>query len=83
MNSTILQIVFLYIIPAILTLVIFYYKEDDIKVKDLIGFIAIALVPLVNILMGYAVGVIVVVSSPNAINRFLNRRIKLNGKRVR
>jgi hypothetical protein len=71
-----LLITFLYIIPAILTLVIFYYNEYDIKVKDLIGFIAIALVPLVNILMGYIFGVIVVVSSPNAINRFLNKRIK-------
>ena len=79
----ILQIIFLYIIPAILTLVIFYYKEDDIKVKDLIGFIAIALIPLANILMGYLGGIIVVVSSPNAINRFLNRRIKWNGKRVK
>jgi hypothetical protein len=79
----ILQIIFLYIIPAILTLVIFYYKEDDIKVKDLLGFIAIALIPLVNILMGYVVGVVVVATSPNAINRFLNRRIKMNGKRVR
>jgi hypothetical protein len=79
----ILQIIFLYIIPAILTLVIFYYKEDDIKVKDLLGFIAIALIPLVNILMGYAVGVMVVATSPNAINRFLNRRIKWNGKRVK
>lgn len=79
----ILPIIFLYIIPAILTLTIFYYKEDDVKVKDLIGFIAIALLPLANILMGYLGGVIVVVSSPNAINRFLNRRIKLNGKRVK
>ena len=78
-----LQIIFLYIIPAILTLTIFYYKEDDIKVKDLIGFIAIALVPLSNIILGYVGGIIVVVTSPNAINRFLNRRIKWNGKRVK
>ncbi len=28
-----LQIIFLYIIPAILSLALFYYKEDDIKVK--------------------------------------------------
>ena len=78
-----LQIIFLYIIPAILTLTIFYYKEDDIKVKDLIGFIAIALVPLSNIILGYVGGIVVVVTSPNAINRFLNRRIKWNGKRVK
>ena len=79
----ILPIIFLYIIPAILTLTIFYYKEDDIKVKDLIGFIAIALVPLSNIIMGYIGGVMVIATSPNAINRFLNRRIKWNGKRVK
>lgn len=79
----ILPIIFLYIIPAILSLALFYYKEDDIKVKDLIGFIAIALLPISNILMGYLGGVIVVVSSPNAINRFLNRTIKVNGKRVK
>ena len=79
----ILPIIFLYIIPAILTLTIFYYKEDDIKVKDLIGFIAIALLPLSNIIMGYIGGAVVIITSPNAINRFLNRRIKLNGKRVK
>lgn len=72
----ILPITFLYIIPAILSLANFYYKEDDIKVKDLIGFIAIALVPLSNILTGYIITIVLLLSRPNAINRFLNRRIK-------
>ncbi len=72
----ILPITFLYIIPAILSLANFYYKEDDIKVKDLIGFIAIALVPLSNILTGYIITIVLLLSRPNAINRFLNKRIK-------
>ena len=71
-----LLITFLYIIPAILTLINFYYQQDEIKVKELIIFIVIALVPLTNILTGYIFTIVISINRPNAINRFLNKRIK-------
>jgi hypothetical protein len=72
----ILPITFLYIIPAILSLANFYYQQDEIKVKELILFTVIALVPLTNILTGYIITIVLLLSRPNAINRFLNKRIK-------
>jgi hypothetical protein len=71
-----LLITFLYIIPAILTLINFYYQQDEIKVKELIIFTVIALVPLTNILTGYIFTIVISINRPNAINRFLNKRIK-------
>jgi hypothetical protein len=71
-----LQIIFLYIIPAILTLVNFYYQQDEIKVKELFLFTVIALVPVTNILTGYIFVIIIAINKPTAINRFLNKRIK-------
>ena len=67
--------IFLYILPAILTVFVILNKMDEATVLDLIGIILIAILPLANLFGGYVGGLICLCESEK-INNFLNRRIK-------
>jgi hypothetical protein len=67
--------IFLYILPAILTVFVILNKMDEATVLDLIGIILIAILPLANLFGGYVGGFISLCESKR-VNNFLNRRIK-------
>ena len=67
--------VFLYIIPAILTVFVILNKSDEATVLDLIGIILIAILPLVNLFGGYMGGLMWLCESKK-VNNFLNKRVK-------
>ena len=64
-----------YIIPAILSVFVILNKTDDATVGDLIIIILVSLLPIVNLFGGYVGGLIWFCQS-EAINNFLNKRIK-------
>jgi hypothetical protein len=66
---------FLYIIPAILSIVVIYHKSNEVTRGDLIGIILASLVPLFNFFAGYVGGLISLCES-KTINEFFNKRIK-------
>lgn len=65
----------LYIIPAILSVYVIIHCEDEVTVLDLIGIILICLVPILNLIVGYFLGLMHLCQS-ESINNFLNKRIK-------
>jgi hypothetical protein len=65
----------LYIIPAILSVFVIIHKSDKVTVLDLIGIILLSLLPLINLVSGYAGGLIWLCESEK-IDKFLNKRIK-------
>ena len=67
--------IFLYVLPAILTVFVILNKTDEATVLDLIGIILIAILPLANLFGGYVGGFIWLCES-KAVNNFLNKRIK-------
>jgi hypothetical protein len=71
----ILPIIFLYILPAILSVIILYSKQEQVTRGDLIEIIMIAIIPAVNLFLGYLGGLVVVARS-TAVQDFLNKRIK-------
>ena len=83
-----LAITIFYIIPAILTMFVFIYKQDELAVLDLIGITLASLLPIVNIFGGYICGLIFICESKivndflniicesKIVNDFLNKRIK-------
>ena len=64
-----------YIIPAILSVFVILNKSDEATVGDLIIIILASLLPIVNLFSGYVGGFIWLCES-EAVNKFLNKRIK-------
>ena len=71
----ILSLIVFYIIPAILSVFVILNKSDEATVGDLIVIILVSLLPIVNLLSGYIGGLIWFCQS-EAVNNFLNKRIK-------
>lgn len=68
-------LLFTYIIPTILTVLVIYHKSDKVTRGDLIEIILISLIPLFNFLAGY-IGGLVVLCESESVNKFFNTRIK-------
>jgi hypothetical protein len=68
-------IIFLYILPAILSVIVMIYRIDEIYVLDLIGILLASLLPIFNIFIGY-VGAFVCLLESGKISKFLNKRVK-------
>ncbi len=68
-------LLFTYIIPAILTTILFYHKSDKVTRGDLIEMIFFSLIPLFNFFAGY-VGGLVALCQSESVNKFFNTRIK-------
>lgn len=71
----ILSLTIFYIIPAILSVFVILNKSDEATVLDLMGIILLSLLPIVNLFGGYVGGLIWFCQS-EAVNKFLNKRIK-------
>ena len=71
----ILALTVFYIIPAILSVFVILNKTDEATVGDLIIIILFSLLPIVNLFGGYVGGLIWFCQS-EAVNKFLNKRIK-------
>ena len=71
----ILALTVFYIIPAILSVFVILNKTDEATVGDLIIIILVSLMPLLNLFAGYVGGLIWFCQS-EAVNNFLNKRIK-------
>lgn len=71
----ILSLTIFYIIPAILSVFVILNKSDEATVGDLIIIILFSLLPIVNLFGGYVGGLIWFCQS-EAVNKFLNKRIK-------
>lgn len=71
----ILSLIVFYIIPAILSVFVILNKTDEATVGDLIIIILFSLLPIVNLFGGYVGGLIWFCQS-EAVNKFLNKRIK-------
>jgi len=70
-----IPLIFLYILPAILSTIVIYVKEREVTIGDFIGIIFMSLIPLLNWVVGYIGGLIVLCES-KTINDFFNKRIK-------
>jgi len=70
-----LPLIFLYILPAILSIITICSKTKIITRGDLLLVILISMVPIFNIVMGYIAWLVVLLES-KAVNNFLNKRIK-------
>jgi len=68
-------LIFLYILPAILTTFVMYQHEKEVFVKDLIKMFLLSMIPVVNLFGGYLAGFLLLVESER-INKFLNKKIK-------
>ena len=68
-------LLFTYIIPMILTVVVICNLSNEMTRGDLILIILTASLPILNFLVGY-VGGLVALCESKAINDFLNKRIK-------
>lgn len=68
-------LIFLYILPTILSVVVIYHKSNEVTRGDLIGIILASLVPIFNCISGYIGGLITLCES-KTINDFFNTRIK-------
>ena len=49
----ILPLMFFYILPTILSMLVLYHKSNEVLVIDLIGIILVSLVPIFNLIVGY------------------------------
>jgi hypothetical protein len=67
--------IFLYILPAILSVIVMIYRVDEIYVSDLIGILLASLIPILNIFIGYVGGFMCLIES-GKISKFLNKRVK-------
>ena len=75
MGEDLMLLIFLYILPGILTFLVIYHHEEEIVVKDLIKIFLLSIVPVVNFFGGYLGGFLMLVESKR-INKILNKRIK-------
>ena len=71
----ILALTVFYIIPAILSVFVILNKSDEATVLDLMAIILLSLLPVINLVSGYVGGLIWFCQS-EAVNNFLNKRIK-------
>ncbi len=71
----IIPLIFLYILPTILSVIVVYSKEEQVTRGDLIQIVMIALIPGLNLFIGY-LGGLIVLSQSKTINDFLDKRIK-------
>jgi len=71
----IIPLIFLYILPTILSVIVVYSKEEQITRGDLIQIVMIALIPGLNLFIGY-LGGLIILSQSKTINDFLDKRIK-------
>ena len=70
-----IPLIFLYILPAILSIIVIYIKEQEVTIGDFIGIIFMSLIPLLNWVVGYIGGLILLCESKTT-NDFFNKRIK-------
>lgn len=70
-----LPLIFLYILPAILSIITICSKTKIITRGDLLLVILISMVPIFNIVMGYIAWLVVLLES-KAFKNFLNKTIK-------
>ena len=70
-----LPLIFLYIIPVILSIIVISNNSDGMTVGDLIGIVLISIIPVANIFTAYVGGLIALCQSKQ-VNKFLNKRIK-------
>ena len=75
MGEDLMLLIFLYILPGILTFLVIYHHEEEIVVKDLIKIFLFSIVPVGNLFGGYVGGFFMLVESKR-INKILNKRIK-------
>ncbi|CAB4125734.1 hypothetical protein UFOVP54_213 [uncultured Caudovirales phage] len=68
-------LIFLYIIPMILTIAVIYQHSDEVTRGDLVGIVLISALPLLNFFVGYVGGLIGFCRSER-VNDFFNTRIK-------
>ena len=68
-------LIFLYILPGILTFIVIYHIQEEIVVKDLIKIFLFSIIPVANFCGGYVGGFLMLMESKR-INKFLNKRIK-------
>jgi len=71
----IIPLIFLYILPTILSVVVIYHKSNEVTRGDLIGIILFSMLPIGNFIVGYCGGMLCLLES-KAINDFFNKRIK-------
>ena len=74
MKEDLIALIFLYILPAILTFLVLYHHEEELVVIDLILIFLISILPVANF-FGY-LGVLSMLAESNRVNKFLNKRIK-------
>ena len=67
--------IFLYVLPAILSVFVIIHKSDKVTVLDLVGITLLSIIPLLNLFSGYIGGLICICESER-IDKFLNKRIK-------
>ena len=50
--------IFLYVLPAILSVFVIIHKSDKVTVLDLVGIVLLSLLPIVNMFAGYVLSLI-------------------------
>ena len=68
-------ITFIYIIPAILSVLVMYHKSNKVTRGDLLEMIFLSLIPIMNFIVGYLGGLVIMCESIT-ISDFFNKRIK-------
>lgn len=75
MEEDLMLLIFLYILPAILTFLVIYHHEKELFVIDIIKIFLLSILPVANFFGGYVGGFLILVHSKR-VNKFLNKRIK-------
>lgn len=75
MKEELVVLIFLYILPGILTFLVIYHHEKELVVIDIIKIFLLSIVPVVNFFGGYLGGFLMLIHSKR-VNNFLNKRIK-------
>ena len=75
MEEDLMLLIFLYILPGILTFLVIYHHEKELVVIDIIKIFLLSIVPVVNFFGGYLGGFLMLIHSER-VNKFLNKRIK-------
>ena len=75
MKEDLIALIFLYILPGILTFLVIYHREEELVVIDLIKIFLLSIIPVANFCGGYVGGFLMLIHSKR-VNNFLNKRIK-------
>lgn len=75
MKEELIALVFLYILPAIITFLVIYHHEEELVIIDLIKIFLLSIIPVANFFGGYVGGFLMLIHSKR-VNKFLNKRIK-------